>query len=296
MAGERPYSFKTGYTVAAPMKNQNIFDTALVTGADGMIGSYIDFGIRTNHRSLDVTNLTEVIKVCNEHKPKLIIHLAAETDVDHCERDTTHAYNTNAVGTYNMAITARNIGAKLVYISTSSVFNGAKAEPYTEIDIPGPQNTYGHSKYLGELAVKGTLEDNLILRICWVFGGGREKDQKFIAKIIQQLDHPIINVVTNKRGSPTYGKDLVDGIKRLVEEERSGMYHMGNAGSPTRADVVREIVRITGSRAEVREVPASFFGTADVSRPDNESMISKVAYMRPWQDALREYIETEWIK
>src|SRR3989344_430528 len=51
------------------MKNPDIFDRALITGADGMIGSYIDFGIRTNHRQLDVTNLAEVMKVCNEHKP-----------------------------------------------------------------------------------------------------------------------------------------------------------------------------------------------------------------------------------
>src|SRR3989344_4148971 len=113
------------------MKNPDIFDRALITGADGMIGSYIDFGIRTNHRSLDVTNLAEVMKVCNTHKPKLIIHLAAETDVDQCERDETHAYSVNAVGTYHMALAARDINAKLVYFSTSGVFDGTKGDPYT---------------------------------------------------------------------------------------------------------------------------------------------------------------------
>ena len=279
------------------MKNDTLLNQALITGADGMIGSYIDFGIRTNHRSLDVTNLAEVMKVCQAHKPKLIIHLAAETDVDHCEHDETHAYNVNAVGTYNMATAAKKLGAKFVYISTSGVFDGAKAEPYTEDDIPAPQTIYGHSKYLGELAVKGMLENYLILRIAWVFGGGPGKDQKFIAKILKQIDKSEINVVSGKRGSPTYGKDLVAGIRRLVEEGKTGLYHMGNAGSPTRADVVREIVRITGSRAKVTEVSASFFGlSADAGRPDNESMISKVPYMRPWQEALADYIHTEWGK
>lgn len=276
------------------MKNSDIFDQALITGADGMIGSYIDFGVRTNHRSLDVTNLAEMMKVCNEHKPKLIVHLAAETDVDHCERDATHAYNVNSVGTYNMATVARVIGAKLVYISTSGVFDGAKADPYTEEDIPAPQTVYGHSKYLGELAVKGMLDNYLILRICWVFGGGESKDQKFIAKILRQLNQPVINVVTEKRGSPTYGKDLIAGMRRLVEEGKSGIYHMGNAGTPTRADVVKEIVRITASSVEVREVEPSFFGAKDASRPNNESMVSKVSYMRSWQEALAEYIHTEW--
>ncbi|HEY4501195.1 MAG TPA: NAD(P)-dependent oxidoreductase [Candidatus Paceibacterota bacterium] len=276
------------------MKNPDIFDRALITGADGMIGSYIDFGIRTNHRQLDVTNLAEVMKVCNEHKPKLIIHLAAETDVDHCECDATHAYNVNAVGAYNMATAARAVGAKLVYISTSGVFNGTKAEPYVEEDIPAPQTVYGHSKYLGELAVIGVLDNYLILRICWVFGGGKSRDQKFIAKIIRQLDQPIINVVTGKRGSPTYGKDIVAGMRRLVEEGKSGLYHMSNDGTPTRADVVREIVQITGSRTNVQEVDANFFGAKDASRPNNESIVSKVPYMRPWQEALAEYIHTEW--
>lgn len=278
------------------MKEPSIFDQALITGADGMIGSYIDFGIRTNHRSLDVTNLAEVLKVCGIHKPKLIIHLAAETDVDQCEHDVTHAYQVNAVGAYNVATAARIVGAKMVYISTSSVFNGTKIEPYTEEDVPAPQNIYGNSKYLGELAVMGILREHLILRICWVFGGGPSKDQKFVAKILEQLDQPVINVVGNKRGSPTYGKDLIAGMRRLIEEGRSGVYHMGNFGSPTRADIVKEIVRITGSNAKVKEVESSFFGASNAHRPNNESMTSKVSYMRPWKEALRDYIETEWKK
>ena len=276
------------------MKKNDIFDKALITGADGMIGSYIDFGIRTNHRSLDVTNLIEVLKVCNEHKPRLIIHLAAETDVDHCERDATHAYNVNTIGTYNMAIAARTVGAKFVYISTSVVFDGMKTKPYTEKDRPAPQTVYGHSKYLGEHAVEGTLNDYLILRISWVFGGGPTKDQKFVAKILRQLDRPVINVIAGKRGSPTFGKDLVAGIRRLVGEGKSGVYHMSNVGTPTRADVVREIVKITGSSAEVREVAASFFSATYADRSENESIVSRVSYMRPWEDALQEYIKTEW--
>lgn len=279
--------------MASTMKD--LFNSALITGTDGMIGSYIDFGVRTNHRSLDVTNLAEVMAVCEKHMPKLIIHLAAETDVDQCERDETHAYSVNAVGTYHMALAARDVGAKLAYVSTSGVFDGAKGDPYTEDDVPSPRTVYSHSKYLGELAVRGLLQDYLILRIAWVFGGGPKKDQKFVAKILKQIDNAEINVVSGKRGSPTYGKDLVAGMRQLVEEGKSGIYHMGNAGSPTRADVVREIVRITGSVAKVKEVPPSFFGLpADAGRPDNESMVSKVPYMRSWQEAVAEYIRTEW--
>lgn len=277
------------------MKNKTIFDETLITGADGMIGSYINFGVRTNHRSFDVTNLAEVMAVCKKYMPKFIIHLAAETDVDQCERDETHAYSVNAVGTYHMALVARDVGAKLVYVSTSGVFDGTKGDPYTEDDVPSPRTVYSHSKYLGELAVRGLLTDYLILRIAWVFGGGPKKDQKFVAKILKQVGKPEINVVSGKRGSPTYGKDLVAGMWRLIEEGKSGIYHMGNSGSPTRADIVKEIVRITDSNAKVNEVSPSFFGLpADAGRPDNESMVSKVPYMRSWQEAIAEYIRTEW--
>ncbi len=274
--------------------HNDLFADALITGADGMVGSYIDFGTHTNHRTLDVTDLKEVLATCKRHMPKLIIHLAAETDFDRCERDITNAYAVNAVGTYNVACAAREIDAKLVYISTSAVFDGKKDGPYQEKDIPRPQNHYGHSKYLGELAVSAILDNALIVRICWVFGGGPSKDQKFVAKILKQLNQSTINVVSDKHGSPTYGKDLVAGIKRLVEEGKSGIYHMGNDGSPTRADVAREIVRITNSMVEVKEVDESFFSTTYVDRLNNESMTAKVSYMRPWQEALAEYINEEW--
>lgn len=275
-------------------KTRSLFENALITGADGMVGSYIDFGIRTNHRSLDVTDLKEALATCKRYSPKLIIHLAAETDFDRCERDIAHAYMVNSVGTYNMAIAAREVGAELVYVSTSAVFDGGRKEPYTENDTPHPQNHYGHSKYLGELAVASIVEDHVIVRIAWVFGGGKAKDQKFVAKILKQLDQPVINIIANKRGSPTYGKDLVAGIKRLVEENKRGIYHMGNEGTPTRLEVTEEIVRITKSKTNIKEVAPEFFSTTYASRLDNESMISRVSYMRPWQEALREYIETEW--
>jgi dTDP-4-dehydrorhamnose reductase len=268
---------------------------ALITGSDGVVGGYVDFGVRTNHRSLDVTDLKEVMGICSRYKPDTIMHLAAETNVERCDRDSAYAQLINGVGTYNVALAAREIGAKLVYISTSAVFDGVKDTPYNEQDVARPQSQYGHSKYLGELAVMGLVpESHVIARISWVFGGGPSKDQKFIAKILAQLDQPIINVVKGKRGSPTYAKDLVAGVRILLEEGKTGVYHMSNAGSPTRAEVAKEIVRLTGSKTKVREVEPDFFGNAYAHGVDNESMISRGAYMRPWQEALREYITTEW--
>ncbi|MBI5003542.1 NAD(P)-dependent oxidoreductase [Candidatus Kaiserbacteria bacterium] len=278
--------------IANPME-ADIFQQILITGADGMIGSYVDFGVRTNRESLDVTDLESVRAACRKHAPKAIIHLAADVDLNRCEKNPAHTYLVNAVGTYNMALVARECGAKLVYVSTSGVFDGTKKEPYTEEDVPNPLNQYGHSKYLGELAVQSMLDDYLIVRVSWVFGGGAQKDKKFVAKILQQLDQSEISAVSDKHGSPTYAKDAVAGIKRLLAEDKEGIYHMSNAGSATRFDIAQEIVNITKSGAKVVPVKSTDLPSTYISG-ENEGMSSQVHYMRPWQEALREYIDEEW--
>src|SRR3989344_3085180 len=280
-----------------PMANNptdDLFAKTLITGSDGMVGSYIDFGIRTNRDSLDVTNLSNVMSMCTEHMPRVIIHLAAATDLARCQQDPAYAYTVNSVGTYNLALAARRIGAKLVYISTFAVFDGTKKEPYTETDIPNPLNIYGHSKYLGELAASGILDDFLLVRASWIFGGGKDKDIKFVGKILKQLDKDEIKIITDKRGSPTYAKDLVASIRQLIVENKKGIYNVGNVGSATRYDIANEIKSIMGAQTKIVPITSADFPLV-YPIGANEGMVSRVP-IRSWQEALREYIETEWKK
>ena len=272
--------------------SDDVFARTLITGASGMFGSYVDFGIKTDHGSLDVTDLSAVRALCEKLKPTLILHLAAATDLARCEREPDYAYRVNSVGTYHMALAAREHGALLVYVSTSSVFDGKKNEPYTPEDAPNPLSVYGHSKYLGELAVQGIVPEYIIARITWVFGGGKERDKKFVSKILEQLDEPVIRAVADKSASPTYAKDAVDAIKRLIEEGKRGVFHVPNSGSATRADIAREIIAITGSKAKVEEVTDADFATP-YATGDNEALEPSIP-MRPWREALQEYLEEEW--
>lgn len=269
------------------------FSRVLVTGVNGMVGFYVNFGIKTDRRSLDVTDLKEVLNVCRLHKPQAIIHLAAETDVDRCERNPEHAYMVNAIGTYHMALAAKELGAKLVYITTAGVFDGVKKEPYTEEDEANPQNYYGRSKHLGELAVKGVLENYIIARVCWMFGGGPKRDQKFVAKIIKQFDKGEIRAVDDQIGSPTFGKDLLGAIKKLLEEGRNGVFNLANKGVCSRYEFAKEIIDILNPGIKVTPAKMADFNL-DAARTVNEGLISSVDLMRPWQEALREYLETEW--
>jgi len=276
-------------------ENNKILSRVLTTGANGMVGSYVDFGIKLDHRALDVTDLDETLAVIKKHNPKVIIHLASETDTDRCEKDPQLAYMVNAIGTYNVALAAKAVGAKMIYISTSAVFDGAKKKPYTETDEPNPQSYYARSKFLGEVIVKNILQDYIIGRICWVFGGGPKKDQKFVAKIIKQTKEPLVRIVAEKRGSPTFSGDLVAVLKKMIIANKKGVFHLSNKGTPSRFEVAKEIMKITKSKTKVEEVDQSFFKKVDsFKRLDNESMVSKISLMRPWQEALKEYIESEW--
>lgn len=274
-----------------------ILKEVLITGANGMVGSYIDFGTKLDRRALDVVDLNNVLDICKKYKPKIIIHLAAETDVGFCERDPQHAYTVNTIGTYNMVVAAKEIGAKFIYISTSAVFDGSKGKPYVETDEPNPQSYYGRSKFLGEIIVKNVLDNYIIGRVCWMFGGGPSKDQKFVAKIIGQTIESEIKVIRDKYGSPTYAKDLINALKKMIINNKKGVFHMSNIGTPSRFDVAKEIVKITNSETKVTEVDQKFFNSINsenMPNNDDESMLSKVNIMRPWRQALKEYIEKEW--
>ncbi|MEK7646860.1 MAG: dTDP-4-dehydrorhamnose reductase [Patescibacteria group bacterium] len=269
------------------------FSKVLITGTGGMVGSYVDFGIKTNRRSLDVTDLKEVTNFCHSHQPQAIIHLAAETDVDRCERDPAYAYLVNGVGTYHMALMARELGIKMIYISTAGAFDGTKKGPYSEEDRPNPQNYYGRSKHVGELAVQGMLHDYIIARVCWMFGGGPDKDHKFVAKIIKQFDKPELKAVDDQIGSPTFGKDLMGAIKKLLEDDAVGIFNLANSGVCSRYEFAQEIIRILKPDIVLTPVKTSFFNL-DAPRTFNEGLVSKVNLMRPWREALYEYLDTEW--
>src|SRR3989344_596944 len=274
------------------------FSKVLITGAGGMVVSYVDFGIKTDHRLLDVTDLKEVMDICAKYRPGAILHLAAETDVDRCERDPDYAYKVNSLSTYNLALAAKKYGAKLAYISTAGVFDGQKGGAYAEEDEPNPQNYYGHSKFLGELAVKSILKDYLILRVCWMMGGGPEKDQKFVAKIIRQLLNPEVKkimAVKDQIGSPTFAKDLVRTAKILISENKRGIFHLGNKGVVSRYDVAKFIMDFFSSKKSIEPVKSSFFGL-DAKRTKNEGLASCADLMRPWDDALKDYLNSEWEK
>lgn len=275
-----------------------------------MVGSYVpeifkDYELALTDRiegfaHLDVCDPTAVMELVAEMKPDVVLHLAAATDVDRCEQEPDWAYRTNAIGTQNVALACQTTDTVMVYISTAGVFWGNKAEPYTEFDVPNPANVYGQSKLGGEHIVTSLLNRFYVVRAGWMIGGG-SRDKKFvgiIARMILEGKNPL-RIVSDKIGTPTYAKDLLKGICRLLETGYYGLYHMANKGTCSRYDVALELRRILGRpKVEMLPVSSAYF-PLPAPRAHSEAMrnlkleLLGLDGMRPWQDALGEYVTTE---
>lgn len=282
-----------------------------VTGAAGVVGGYVAdvFAdhelIRTDIvgdvERLDVTDAPAVIETITSVGPDVVIHLAAATDVDQCERDPDYAFRTNTIGTQNVALACRESGAVLVYTSTAGVFGGEKHEPYTEFDAPAPANVYGHAKLAGERIVETLLDRFYIVRAGWMVGGG-PKDKKFVGKLLQIMEdgETHLRAVADKLGTPTYAKDLATGISGLLDTGYFGLYHLVNSGGAcSRYDVAVALRDLIGREDVTVEAVSSAHFPLPAPRARSEAMVNYkldllgLNRQRHWRDALTAYVTEE---
>src|SRR5205823_604879 len=145
----------------------------------------------------------------------------------------------------NVALACRESRATLVYVSTAGVFPGDKPEPYTEFDEPDPANVYGRSKLAGERFVTSQLTDYYIVRAGWMIGGAH-LDRKFVGKLVELIrsGRERLQAVDDKVGTPTFARDLLGGVQRLLAAGHVGLYHLCNDGSASRYEIALELRRI----------------------------------------------------
>ena len=180
----------------------------LITGASGMLGVDLVDVLSKEHEvtgidirdpgswildlgsvkfsKADITNKNGIIKAICGARPEVVIHTAAYTDVDGCEKNRDLAYKVNGMGTQNVVLACKACKALLVYISTDFVFDGEKKEPYRESDKPNPLSTYGKSKLEGEKYISLLLNKYFIIRTSWLFGKYGRNFVKTILKLLQE--------------------------------------------------------------------------------------------------------------
>jgi len=249
----------------------------LITGASGQLGKEfvkvlsskgIDF-VALERKDLDVTNFEKVYKTLKEINPSVVINCSAYNQVDLAETEILKAFSTNAIGPYNLAITCREINAKLIHYSTDYVFDGIKKGLYTEEDSPNPLNQYARSKLLGEELVKQVLEDYLILRVSWVYGEGR---QNFIYKLLQWAkEREVLKIAFNEVSVPTYTGFIVEKTLKPLEKGLTGLYHLVPRGYASRYEWAKLTLKFFRIEKVLIPVEKEIFNLP-AKRPDFSAM------------------------
>ncbi len=266
----------------------------VITGSRGQLGSALR-QVLAGHEVLglvrpehDITDISAVDVAIREFGPDVVIHTAAMTDVDGCERDPEAARRVNVLGTRNVAVATQRTDAKLLYISTDYVFDGRKGAPYWEYDDVNPLSVYGRTKWLGEEMVRRFSSRYYVVRTAWLYGEGEDN---FVGTVLRLArERGSLFMVTDEVGSPTFVLDLARAIPKLVETAAYGTYHLFNAGTCSRYQWAREILRLAG-QDHVHLIPSqNYERLAQVPKKVVLCNICAAALgitMRPWREALR---------
>ena len=248
---------------------------------------------------MDITDKEETEKVLGEAQPEVIIHCAAWTAVDAAEDEENRpkVRAINVEGTRNIALMAKKLDAKMIYISTDYVFNGQGTEPWDpDCKDYAPISVYGETKLQGELEVSSILEKFFIVRIAWVFGANGKNFVKTMLNVGRT--HDSVRVVNDQIGTPTYTYDLARLLADMAETDKYGYYHATNEGGYISwYDFTKEIYRLAGLETVVNPVTTEEYGLSKAARPFN-SRLDKSKLLRSgftplpdWKDALKRYLE-----
>ncbi|RJQ36087.1 SDR family oxidoreductase [Candidatus Microgenomates bacterium] len=228
----------------------------LGTGLSGLVGSRVvellkeqyEFQNLSYETGIDITNKESIEKAINNSSAQTIIHFAAKTNVDGCEKDKEKdlnilmikdpkeqekeflkektAYAINVLGTKNIAEACNQNGKNLIYISTDFVFDGEKDEEYTEEDVPNPVNWYAQTKYEGEKIVKNSGIPWAIVRISYPYRSFFER-KDFVRAVIGKMEKgEKLNMVTDHIMSPSFIDDIAKALDVIIKSKQTGILHV----------------------------------------------------------------------
>jgi dTDP-4-dehydrorhamnose reductase len=274
----------------------------VITGHKGQLGQALartlagDQILGLDLPECDITAADQIIPAIVGAQPDLVIHPAAMTDVDGCERDPERAFLVNAVGTQNVALACGRCGAAMLHVSTNDVFDGKLGRPYYEWDTPSPLSVYARSKAAAEFYVRTLLRRFYIVRTAWLYAQG---GNNFVTKIVAAAEkHGALRVVTDEVSAPTYAPDLAQAITQLVRTGHYGIYHFTNEGICSRYDWAVEILALSGRG----DVPVAAITADQWPRATEPPLYAPLVNfagaalgitLRPWSEALRAYFGLE---
>ncbi len=275
----------------------------LITGGGGQLGRDCASRLTSGHRvtactssELDITNAAQVQTRFSQLEPEVVINCAAYTAVDQCEQDRERCFAVNSTGPKILGKLCRQVGSRLIHISTDYVFDGKKVvpEPYLEDDPTNPLSIYGKSKLVGEQAIAESLEDYLIVRTAWLYGMGSGNFLKTILRLTLAEPGRTLRIVNDQFGSLTWTTRLAEQVKALLGSDLTGIVHATAEGFSSWYEGAVFFLQAMG--VEARLVPcASEEYPTPAHRPANSIlknarlMQADLNTMVPWQQDVQSF-------
>ena len=226
----------------------------MIIGARGQLGSdlqkLLPDAVPLGHNDLDIADAAAVEHTLQSAQPKLVINAAAYNKVDLAEDEPATAYQVNALGPRNLAISCARLDAILVHVSTDYVYglDEERDVPFVESDAVGPVSAYGQSKLAGEFFVRALCGKHFVLRTCGLYGvaalSGAGKGNFVETMLRLGAERDQLSVVNDQFCTPTASRDLAEWIVALTQSRDAwGLYHATNSGQTTWYGLAREVFR-----------------------------------------------------
>lgn len=176
----------------------------------------------------DMNNHSAIDRLIAEIRPDVVINGSALSVPDYCESHHEEAYAANVLAVENIARCCEKAGSRFIHLSTDFVFDGKKAELYTETDTPAPVNYYGISKYQGEQAVAANCSNYANVRVVVVYGKALPGQHGNILQLVKNRLQAgqEIRVVSDQYRTPTWVQDIADGVEKLMHISQNGIWHI----------------------------------------------------------------------
>ncbi len=265
----------------------------LITGANGLLGQKTGemFKNETAHKiiltdiqesgelqeleyfQMDITKKESVKENLRKYSPDIIINTAAYTNVDGCETERELSWRVNVDAVKNLIIASRFNNAKIIHISTDYVFDG-KAGNYDEHATPNPLSYYGKGKLASENALISSGVPYVIVRTMIIYGTGKNVKLNFALWLIDRLGKgEPVTIVDDQFGMPTINDDIAWGLVKIVELDKTGIYHISGSEYLSRYDFALKLADIFEFDSKlILPIKTSDLQQA-ASRPVNSSFI-----------------------
>ena len=240
-------------------KGAILMSSTIVIGGEGTVGSAFKNYVRLDRKQCNITDICSIQAMINYYNPNTIINCAGIVGTQRCENDKEHAYLTNLGGVVNLVHICNKLGIKLIQISTA----------YASED-----NAYCHSKLMADEVIMRTSKSYLIVALPWAFN---IDDDSFISNSLKGM----VSLYDDEIGFLSYAPDVV----KFIEERKdmSGYISIANKGALKRKDALCELGRVLNQTI--------VFQTRERSIPMPDIKNSPLYFMRPWQEALKEYAD-----